>query len=96
MQHELLGGITKGQIFNAEIAAQLAESDGIGGILRLPWLPFDGPQATQGRLTLLKLVEVVGDVRDRINQHDQSGEITAQPGNVEIAALDAPGRQPQH
>ena len=77
MQHELFGGITKRKILNAEIAAQLAKSNGIGRILRLPWLPFDGPQSTQGGLTLLKLVEVVGDVRDRINQHDQSGEITA-------------------
>ena len=47
-------------------------------------LALDLPQTSQRRLTLLKFVEVVGDVGDGIDQHDQPRQVAAQPGDTQI------------
>ena len=70
--------------------------------MRLSWirsllrLALDLPQTSQRRLTLLKFVEVVGDVGDGIDQHDQPRQVAAQPGDTQITALDSPGSEGQH
>ena len=96
LQHRIADGVAKTHPLQPEVTPQLTKIHRIGGIHRLARLPFDLPQTPQRRLALLELVEVVRDVGDWIDQNDQARQITAETCDVEVTALNPPGRQAQH
>ena len=96
LQHRIIGVVSETHTLQAEITPQLTKGHGVKGIHRLARFPFDLAQSPQGCLTLLELIEVIGDVGDGIDQNDQTRQITAEAGDVEITALNPPGGQAQH
>ena len=91
MQHWLSWVIAKAHLIKNQITSESTDGlrlDWIGGLLRLS---LDLTKTSQRRLTLLKFVEVVGDVSNGIDQHDQPRQVTAQPGNAQITGLNPPG-----
>jgi hypothetical protein len=88
--------VAEADALQLELAAHLMQGLGVAVVGSFHGFGLDRPQALQGCLALLELVEVGGEVGDRVDQHQQSRHIAAQPLTVELAALDAPGADQQH
>ena len=102
LQNGLERVITEADSLESELAAKITEGFRMRRISRLLRLLLDLSQPTQGGLALLKLIEVVGDMSDGVDQYDKPCQVAAQTGNVEITALNPcgthckNGEQPHH
>ena len=96
MEHGAGGVVAKAHLIQQQLAAHGPEGLGPGAVGFLHGFAFNGPQALERGLTLLQLVEVGGEVANRIDQHQQGSHIAAEALAIQALGLDARCSHQQH
>ena len=96
LQNRLAAVVSKAHLLELQPPAQGWHRSGIGTIRPLHGFGLDRSQTSQGGLTLLELIEIGDQTRDRVDQDQQRRDEAAETCATQTAGADAQGTDQQH